>query len=80
MTHNQRFSYDLCMSTNDAITITDAMGGPTATAKFFGIEQPSVSEWRARGVIPRARLRHLQDVRPDVLPPHLRDREKQGAA
>jgi len=57
---------------NDAIFVTDAMGGVTATAKFFGIEQPSVSEWRSRGVIPRARLRHLQDVKPEVLPQHLR--------
>lgn len=57
---------------NDAILVTDAMGGATATAKFFGIEQPSVSEWRSRGVIPRARLRHLQDVKPEVLPAHLR--------
>ena len=57
---------------NDAILITDAIGGATATARFFGIKQPSVSEWRSRGVIPRARLRHLQDVRPDVLPEHLR--------
>ena len=64
---------------NDAIYITDAMGGVTATAKFFGIEQPSVSEWRKRGVVPKARIRHLQDVRPDVLPQHLRatDTEKE---
>ena len=81
MTCNQRFSYDYGMTkTNDAITITDALGGPTATASFFGIEQPSVSEWRSRGVIPRARLRHLQDVRPDVLPEHLRRPEGSDAA
>lgn len=66
---------------NDAILITDAIGGATATARFFGIKQPSVSEWRSRGVIPRARLRHLQDVRPDVLPAHLRrSSEEQDAA
>jgi hypothetical protein len=67
---------------NYAIVITDALGGASATARFFGIAQPSVSEWRTRGVIPRARLRHLQDVRPDILPEHLRrptDNER-GAA
>lgn len=57
---------------NIAVLVTDAMGGSTAAAEFFGIRQPSVSEWRARGVIPRARLRHLQDAWPDVLPQHLR--------
>ena len=62
----------IILAMNDAILITDALGGVSATALFFGIEQPSVSEWRSRGVIPRARLRHLQDVRPDVLPEHLR--------
>lgn len=56
---------------NDAVYVTDKLGGTAATARFFGIDSASVSEWRTRGVIPQARLRHLQDVRPDALPAHL---------
>lgn len=61
---------------NYASVVIDNMGGTTSAARFFGIAPESVSEWRARGVIPRARLRHLQDVRPDVLPASLRKRPK----
>lgn len=57
---------------NEASVVIDNMGGTAATARFFGIASESVSEWRARGVIPRARLRHLQDVMPEVLPDNLR--------
>lgn len=58
----------------------DNMGGTASTARFFGIASESVSEWRARGVIPQARLRHLQDVRPDVLPEPLRKLADKDAA
>lgn len=45
------------------------MGGPTKTAEFFGIRQPAVSQWLAAGALPKARRRHLQDVRPELFEP-----------
>lgn len=47
--------------------IVDKLGGPTKAAQFFEIKPPSISDWLKNGV-PRARLRHLRDVRPDVFP------------
>lgn len=47
--------------------IVDRLGGPTKAAQFFEIKPPSISDWLKNGV-PRARLRHLRDARPDVFP------------
>ena len=46
--------------------IIDLLGGTSAVAAFFEVGLSTVSDWRVAG-IPRARLRHLRDVRPDVL-------------
>lgn len=54
-----------------AVRVIDGLGGVNATARFFEIEPSSVSEWRTAGV-PQARLRHLRDVRPDLVPPEAR--------
>lgn len=45
--------------------IIDELGGPTAVAALFDIKQPSVSEWRRKG-IPKARLQFLKLYRPDL--------------
>jgi hypothetical protein len=45
--------------------LIDALGGTSATAHFFGIKPPSVSEWRRTG-IPPLQKRHLRLVRPDL--------------
>lgn len=42
------------------------LGGTTAVAEIFGIEPPSVSEWKQRNHIPRARLMYLQLAHPHV--------------
>ena len=51
----------------DPNKIIDALGGSAATARLFGIRQPSVSDWRHKG-IPRARLQTLALLRPDLVP------------
>lgn len=50
----------------------DALGGPTAVAKLFGIKPQAVSAWRADG-IPKARRMYLQLLRPMEMggPPEL---------
>lgn len=55
---------------NFAQYIVESLGGTAATAKFFGIKMPSVCEWVEKKQLPRARVRHLQDVRPDLFPCH----------
>lgn len=45
--------------------IIDALGGTAATARLFGIAQPSVTKWRVSG-IPDARLMYLRLARPDL--------------
>lgn len=42
------------------------LGGTTATAELFGIEPPSVSNWKRKG-IPPARLMYLEVAKPEVL-------------
>ena len=49
--------------------IIDALGGTAAVAKLCEVAAPSVSEWRKRGEIPRARLMYLKAVRPDIFGP-----------
>ena len=51
----------------DDSQIIDALGGPTRVAAIFGIEPPSVSEWRKKGV-PSARKQTLALMFPDVCP------------
>lgn len=34
----------------DPNSLIDAFGGPGAVARLLGIRQPSVSEWRHRGI------------------------------
>lgn len=49
-------------------TLIDALGGTSKVAEIFGIQPPSVSEWRGQG-IPEARLqtlRALAMVRKDI--------------
>lgn len=48
-----------------AETIITAFGGPTQMAILFEIKQPSVSEWKKKG-IPKARLQTLRLMRPDL--------------
>jgi DNA-binding transcriptional regulator YdaS (Cro superfamily) len=51
-------------------------GGVSALARALGITQPSVSEWRARGMAPITRCPQIADLtevplhklRPDVFP------------
>jgi hypothetical protein len=59
---------------NDTELIIKALGGTAATARFFGVSMASVSGWKKRGM-PRARIRHLQDVNPEALPEGLRKRQ-----
>lgn len=51
----------------EAERVVRLMGGPSAVAVFFGISQPAVSQWVAAGRLPKARRRHLADVRPELL-------------
>lgn len=45
--------------------IIDRLGGTSATALLCEVKPPSVSEWRHHG-IPKAQLKFLKAVRPDV--------------
>jgi hypothetical protein len=45
--------------------IIDRLGGTTETAKLCEIKPPSVSDWRKFG-IPKAQLKFLKAVRPDI--------------
>lgn len=50
------------MTNNIAAIIIDGLGGPTKVAQLFRCKQPSVSYWKATGIIPKARLQYLLDV------------------
>jgi hypothetical protein len=45
--------------------LIDALGGTAAVSRICQVKQPSVSQWREKG-IPQARLMYLRVVRPDV--------------
>lgn len=45
--------------------IIDALGGTSVVAALCEVRDPSVSEWRVKG-IPRARRMYLRLLRPDV--------------
>lgn len=49
-----------------AVAVIDALDGTTAVADLFGIEAPSVSNWKRKG-IPPARLMYLELAKPEVL-------------
>ena len=51
--------------------IINNLGGTAETARFFGVSMASVSGWKKRG-IPKARIRHLQDSKPNLLPENLK--------
>lgn len=51
---------------NDSQLIDD-LGGTSKVAEMFGIEPPSVSEWRKSG-IPKARRQTLALMFPDLVP------------
>lgn len=53
------------MDTQNPNTIIDRLGGTSETARLCDIKPPSVSEWRKTG-IPKAQLKYLKAVRPDV--------------
>lgn len=46
--------------------VIEGLGGTSKAAEFFEVQPPSVSEWKARGSMPNARLMYLRAVRPDV--------------
>lgn len=50
----------------DPNVVIDRLGGTAAVAKICDLAPASVSEWRARGVIPRARLQFLRLAYPDA--------------
>jgi hypothetical protein len=54
---------------NTVSELIEKFGGPTVLADVFGIKPPSVYEWKARGVIPKARLFSMRLMRPDLFTP-----------
>jgi hypothetical protein len=57
------------MTTQIEITasdIIDALGGTGRVAEMCEITAPSVSEWRAENHIPRARIKYLRLLHPQV--------------
>ena len=52
--------------TQDANQIIDKLGGTYAAARLCEVTPPSVSEWRAKNAIPKARLMFIKLARPDV--------------
>jgi hypothetical protein len=53
------------MDTENPNIIIDRLGGTSETARLCEVKPPSVSEWRRNG-IPKAQLKFLKAVRPDV--------------
>ena len=49
-----------------AAAVIRELGGPTATARIFGIKTPSISGWLEKG-IPPARLMYLEVAHPKAL-------------
>lgn len=48
--------------------LIDKLGGTKAVAERFGIREPSVTQWRTRG-IPPARREAIAEAFPDMVPP-----------
>lgn len=57
-----RCAYTLAM--NDS-KIIDALGGTAEVARICRVKQPSVSEWRTKG-IPAARRQYLELLKPEA--------------
>ena len=53
------------MDTQNPNLIIDRLGGTSETARLCDIQPPSVSEWRKKG-IPKAQLKYLKAIRPEV--------------
>ena len=62
----------------EARRIVEAMDGPTAVARIFGIRPQAVSQWLVEG-IPQARLQTLRLMRPDLVTDDPRATEAQSA-
>lgn len=67
------------MDTPNPSLIIDRLGGTSETARLCEVQPPSVSEWRHKG-IPRAQLKFLKAVRPDVFEAAAPDTDSQAAA
>ena len=52
--------------TNEATEIIEALGGSGKVAELCDITVGAVSQWKADGRIPSARLMYLKAVRPKV--------------
>ena len=63
-----------------ASELIDRLGGTFKTAELFDLAPPSVSEWRARNCIPKARLMYLRLARPDIFQPAPRETPSREAA
>lgn len=50
----------------DANELIDKLGGTSEVARMCEINPASVSEWRQRGEIPKARLMYLKLLRPEI--------------
>lgn len=53
------------MDTQTTDTIIDALGGTAEVARLCDISSQAVSQWRTNG-IPRAQMKYLRAVRPEV--------------
>lgn len=53
-------------TTLDASKVIERLGGTNAVAAIFDIKPPSVSEWKEKNCIPRARLMYLQVAYPEA--------------
>lgn len=52
-------------NTDEANELIDALGGTAAVAKLCEVNSQAVSQWRRKG-IPKARLKYLELLRPDL--------------
>ena len=50
----------------DANKIIDALGGTAETARICEVSMSSVSEWRKKNAIPKAREMYLRLLRPEA--------------
>lgn len=51
---------------NTVSQIVDQLGGTTKVARLCKIAPPSVSEWKARNQIPKARIQYLMLLHPEI--------------
>lgn len=60
-----KYAYTMGMDTQTPDTIIDALGGTAEVARLCDISSQAVSQWRTNG-IPRAQMKYLRVVRPEV--------------